>query len=109
MSKTPIVRLAKFDVSQKIIESLSGVCGRAVLFSIRDGSKDASQIASELEIPLSTVYRTLSKLEDLALVEVDRFVISDDGKKIKQYKSRISKVEINMDGIDLILRLYPNT
>ena len=108
MSKIPIARLAKFDVNQKIIESLSGVCSRAILFSIRDGTKDASQIADELDISPSTVYRTLSKLEDLALVEVDQFIISSEGKKIKKYKSRVRRVEIDMDGMEPVLKLYPN-
>jgi predicted transcriptional regulator len=109
MSKTPIIRLGEFDVTQKIIESLSSICARAVLFSIRDQPKDATQIADELGISLSTVYKTLTNLEDLALIEIDQFIISGEGKKIKQYKSRISKVEITMDNMKPVLSLYPNT
>lgn len=109
MSKPNIIQLGEFDVTQKIIESLSSVCIRAVLFSVKDQSKDATQIADELKISLSTVYKTLSNLEDLALVEVDRFVISPEGKKIKQYRSRIGKVEITLTGLEPRLNLYPNT
>lgn len=108
MSKPNIIQLSEFDITQKIIESLSNVCTRAVLFSVKDSSKDATKIADELKISLSTVYKTLSTLEDLALIEVDRFVFSNEGKKIKQYKSRIGKVEITMNGMEPILHLYPN-
>ncbi len=72
-------------------------------------SKDASQIAKELKISISTVYKTLSTLEDLALAEVDRYVISSEGKKIKVYRSRIGKVEITLDNLEPVLNLYPNT
>ena len=109
MSKPNIIQLSEFDVTQKIIESLSNVCTRAVLFSVKDSSKDATQIAEQLKISLSTVYKTLSNLEDLALVEVDQYVISNEGKKIKQYKSRIGKVEITMTNMEPILNLYPNS
>lgn len=108
MSKPNIIQLSEFDVTQKIIESLSNVCTRAVLFSVKDHPKDATQIADELKISLSTVYKTLSNLEDLALVEVHKFVISAEGKKTKQYKSRIGKVEIMMKGMEPVLHLYPN-
>jgi hypothetical protein len=109
MSKPTIIQLSEFDVTQKIIESLSSVCTRAVLFSIKEESKDATQIAEELKISISTVYKTLSTLDDLTLAEVDKFIISKDGKKIKQYRSRIGKVEITLDTLEPVLILYPNT
>ena len=109
MSKSSIIQLSEFDITQKIIESLSNVCTRAVLFSIKNKSKDATQIADELKISISTVYKTLSTLEDLALVEVDQYIISSEGKKIKQYRSRIGRVEITLDNLEPTLNLYPNT
>ena len=109
MSKPNIIQLSEFDITQRIIESLSNVCTRAVLFSVKNQTKDATQIADELKISISTVYKTLSTLEDLALAEVDRFIISAEGKKIKLYRSRIGKVEITLEDMDPILNLYINT
>ncbi len=109
MTKPNIIQLSEFDITQKIIESLSNVCTRAVLFSIKNESKEAIQIADELKISISTVYKTLSTLEELALVEVDQFIISSEGKKIKQYRSRIGKVEITLENDSPRLNLYPNT
>jgi len=109
MQNPNIIQLSEFDITQRIIETLSNVCTRSVLFSVKNESKDATQIADELKISLSTVYKTLSTLEDLALAEVDRFVISSEGKKIKLYRSRIGKVEISMDDMEPRLNLYSNT
>ena len=109
MSKPNIIQLSEFDTTQKIIESLSNACTRSVLFSIKNESKDATQIADELKISLSTVYKTLCTLEDLALVEVNKYIISSEGKKIKQYRSRIGKVEITLETSEPSLNLYPNT
>ena len=109
MSKKSIIQLSEFDITQKIIESLSNVCTRSVLFSVKNESKDVTQIADELKISISTVYKTLSTLEDLALAEVDKYIISSEGKKIKQYRSRIGKVEITLEHLEPSLNLYPNT
>lgn len=108
MALSNIIQLKEFDVTQKIIESLSNVCTRAVLFSVKNESKDATQISEELNLSLSTIYKTLSSLEDLALVEVHKFIFSNEGKKIKKYRSRIGKVEITLNEAEPILHLYPN-
>ena len=108
MSKNNIIELSEFDITQKIIESLSNVCTRSVLFSIKTESKDVTQISEELKISLSTVYKTLATLEDLALAEIDRYEISPEGKKIKLYRSRIGKVEITLENLEPVLMLHPN-
>ena len=108
MAKTDFIQQSEFDVTQKIIESLSNVCTRAILFSIKTEAKDATQIADELKISISTVYKALSNLEELTLIEVEKFVISPEGKKIKLYRSRIGKVEISMSNMEPVLNLYPN-
>lgn len=108
MSHPNIIQINEYNINQKIIESLANVCSRAVLFSILTQAKDATQISDELKISVSNVYKTLSHLEDLALVNVDKFVISSEGKKIKKYKSRIGQVEILIRGIEPVLNLYPN-
>lgn len=97
------------DITQKIIEALSNVCTRSVLFAVRDRSKDASQVANELGLSVSTVYKSFSTLEYLALAEVDRFDISPEGKKIKIYRSRISKIEITIQDQKPVLNIHPNT
>jgi len=109
MTKPNIMQLNEYDITQKIIESLSNICTRAVLFCVKKEAKDATQISDELNISLSTVYKTVSHLEDLALIEVERYEISNEGKKIKLYRSRIRKVEITLNNLKPILHLYPNT
>ena len=108
MSKKSIIQLSEFDITQKVIEALSNVCTRSVLFSVKKESKDVTQIANELKISTSTVYKTLSNLEELALAEVEKYIISAEGKKIKLYRSRIGKVEITLENLEPTLKLYPN-
>jgi predicted transcriptional regulator len=108
MTKPTFIQLSEYDVTQKIIEALTNVCTRAVLFSIIHEPKDATQIAHEVRLSLSTVYKTLSNLEDLALIYVNNFKISEEGKKIKLYKSKIGQVVITIKDTEPILSLYAN-
>ena len=107
LPKPNILQLSQYDITQKIMESLVNACHRSVLYSIIDVSKDANEIAKQLNISLSAVYKTLNQLENLTLVQVEKFTFMD-GKKTKFYKSRIGRAEINLENNDAILHLFPN-
>ena len=107
LPKPNILQLSEYDITQKIMDSLTNACHRSVLFSIIKDSKDAPKIAEELNISLSAVYKTLVKLEELTLVEIEKFNFVE-GKKVKLYKSRIGRAEITFDNNDATLHLYPN-
>ncbi|MDP6857539.1 MAG: winged helix-turn-helix domain-containing protein [Candidatus Nitrosopelagicus sp.] len=107
LPKPNVLQLSQYDITQKIMESLVNACHRAVLYSIINDSKDANDIANKLNISLSAVYKTLNQLENLTLVQVEKFVLVD-GKKVKFYKSRIGRAEIKLENNDAILHLFPN-
>ena len=95
LPKPTLLELDEYDINQRVIEALTTTCSHAVLFSIVNVEKDVVEIASELQISLSTTYKSLTNLEKLSLVEIQRFKITDDGKKIKMYRSRIEKADIS--------------
>ena len=78
------------------------------MFSIINVEKDVVKIANELQISLSAVYKTLLNLEKLSLVEIQRFKITNEGKKIKMYRSRIKKANISINENNSQVILYPN-
>ena len=106
--KLTLPQLKKYDITQKVIEALADAESRTILFSIIKKGKTASELADKHKIPLSTVYKKLSDLEDLTLVYVDKLIISDKGRKFKVYKSRISKADISIKKPEPSLVLIPN-
>ena len=108
LPKPTILELDEYDIKQRIIEALTTTCSHAVLFSIVNVEKDAIKIAGELQISLSAVYKTISNLEKLSLVEIQRFKITNEGKKIKLYRSRIKKANISVNENNSQVLLYPN-
>ena len=108
LPKPTLLELAEYDINQRIIEALTTTCSHAVLFSIINVEKDAVKIANELQISLSAVYKTLSNLEKLSLVEIQRFKITNEGKKIKMYRNMIKKANISINENNSQVILYPN-
>jgi predicted transcriptional regulator len=108
LPKPALLELDEYDIKQRVIEALTTTCSHAVLFSIIGTEKDAVKISDELQISLSNVYKTLSNLEKLSLVEIQRFMVTNEGKKIKMYRSRIKEASISLTKNDSEVLLYPN-
>ena len=101
-------QLKKYDITQKVIEALADAESRTILFSLIKKGKTAAEISEKCKIPLSSVYKKLTELENLTLVEVEKWLISDKGRKFKVYKSRISKADISIKKTEPSLSLVPN-
>ena len=94
--KITLPQLKKYDITQKVIEALADAESRVILFSIIRKGKTASDLSTSLKIPLSSVYKKLSDLENLTLIKVEKTIISENGKRFKVYRSRINKAEISI-------------
>jgi len=106
--KITLPQLKKYDITQKVIEALADAESRAIIFSIIRRGKTASDLSTSLKIPLSSVYKKLSDLEELTLIEVEKWMISDKGRRYKVYRSRISKADISIRKPEPTLILVPN-
>ena len=107
LPKPTLLELDEYNINQRIVEALTTVCSHAVLFSIVNEAKSAVKISKELQLSLSAVYKTLTQLEKLALVAIEKFEFSDEGKKIKQYRSKIESASISINGNKFEVSLKP--
>ena len=107
LPKPTLLELDEYNINQRIVEALTSVCSHGVLFSIVDEAKSAVKISKELQLSLSAVYKTLVQLEKLALVAIEKFEFSNEGKKIKQYRSKIKSANISINGNKFEVSLNP--
>jgi len=101
-------QLKKYDVTQKVIEMLADSESRAILFSMIKQGKTAAELSDKLKIPLSSVYKKLADLEELTLIEIEKWMLSDKGRKYKVYKSRVKTADISIKKPEPSLILVPN-
>jgi len=106
--KISLPQLKKYDITQKVIEALADTESRAIIFSIIRKGKTASNLSISLKIPLSSVYKKLSDLENLTLIRIEKTILSENGKRFKVYRSRISKAEISIKKPEPTLTLSAN-
>ena len=101
-------QLKKYDITQKVIEALADAESRTIIFTIINNGKTASELSTKLRIPLSSVYKKLSDLENLTLIEIEKTALSENGKRFKVFKSRINKAEILIRKPEPVLSLSAN-
>ena len=106
--KITLPQLKKYYITQKVIEALADAESRSIIFSITRKGKTATELSSTLKIPLSSVYKKLTDLENLTLIEIEKTVLSDKGKRFKIYKSRINRAEISIKKPEPTLSLTAN-
>mgnify|MGYP000156178219 FL=1 len=106
--KITLPQLKKYDITQKVIESLADAESRTIIFSLIHRGKTASSLSESLKIPLSSVYKKLSDLENLTLIKVEKTVLSEKGRRFKVYRSRINRAEILIKKPEPTLSLTAN-
>ena len=106
--KITLPQLKKYDITQKVIEALADAESRAIIFSTIKKGKTANELSTMLKIPLSSVYKKLTDLENLTLIKIEKTVLSENGKRFKIYKSRINKAEIIIKKPEPTLSLSAN-
>ena len=106
--KLTLPQLKKYDITQKVIEALADAESRAIIFSTIKKGKTANELSTMLKIPLSSVYKKLTDLENLTLIKIEKTVLSERGKRFKIYKSRINKAEIMIKKPEPVLSLSSN-
>ena len=106
--KITLPQLKKYDITQKVIESLADAESRTIIFSLIHRGKTASNLSESLKIPLSSVYKKISDLENLTLIKVEKTILSEKGRRFKVYRSRINRAEISIKKPEPTLSLTSN-
>ncbi len=85
------LKIKESERKEFFLEVLSDKYCRLILEAIMDAPKSVTEISTEQKIPLSTVYRRIQLLHDSKMVRTSG-VITDDGKRLFLYKSKIMEV-----------------
>lgn len=91
-----------------LLQELADRIANKIILSTIETSKTAQQIASENELPVSSTYKKLRKLQTLDLVCVEKVHLDDAGKKVLFYRSKIKSLEFYMKREGAILQFERN-
>jgi len=99
-------KIEETDQKNNLLGILSDKYCRAIIESITHKPKSVMEITRETHIPMSTTYRKIQLLHDHKLLKISG-IITDDGKKLFLYKSKVRGIQsVFRDGnieVELIL------
>lgn len=71
--------------SKQVTRLLSNDTARKIMDAVSEDSKSESELAKELDMPLSTVHYNVQKLHKTGLLKSDEFTYSEKGKEVRHY------------------------
>lgn len=88
-------------------ELVDGVSYRLIMSTI-DTPKTAAQVSVENNLPLSSTYKKIKKLQDVGILFVEKIELDGKGKKVIYYRSRIKSMEFNLSRDQILLQFERN-
>ena len=85
----------KYDISHKILNELTNLESRHVLFATMKYPKPIQDISREQKIPLSSVYKRIKSLKKCSLIH-EKVDFSENGHITRYYQSKIKDIEISI-------------
>lgn len=108
-TKMSLLQLKESNIDQKILKILADVQARTILFSIIKKGKTTIDLFEEHRIPISTIYKKITELEDLDLIVIEKYIIANRGKRFKVYRSKISGAAVRIPSLNPVVELFPNS
>jgi hypothetical protein len=99
-----------FDYEEALprLHVLADVVSHKIILSTIEEAKTAQQIALENELPLSSTYKKIKRLQSMDILCVERISLDDTGKRVLYYKSRVKSVEFSLRKVGSLLQLERN-
>jgi hypothetical protein len=68
---------------------------------LSDQPRSAPEILRTNHLPQSTLYRKLHDLQEIGLVGIQRSAITEDGKRVELFRSRLQELKVELRGASL--------
>lgn len=91
-----------------LLQELAETISHAIILSTIDIPKTAQQISQENNLPLSSTYKKIRRLQAMRLLRIEKIHTDDHGKKVIFYKSKIKSIEFHLRKEGPMLRFERN-
>jgi predicted transcriptional regulator len=91
-----------------ILQELVDRVSFRIVLSIIDTAKNVTQIALENQLPLSSTYKKIRRLQNMGIVSIEKIDIDETGKKVLYYRSKIKSLEFNVTRDSVLLQFEKN-
>jgi DNA-binding Lrp family transcriptional regulator len=76
-----------------------------ILYATNDRPMSITQLSEDFDIPITACYRRIENLRDTGLVYEDGSEVSEKGRKIKLYKSSVTKIDVRFENGKMVFEI----
>jgi len=93
-----------------ILDAISDGQMMDIINCTRDRAKSMNEIIKETNISRTTVHRRIQYMMKNELIGIENFMITDDGKKTKLFRTRLKSIKIKYEdnNMFIIIEEFPN-
>lgn len=82
---------------------LSDEYSRRIVTAATQKAKSVEDLSRENDIPLSTCYRRVHELLDVAILIVEKIVVTADGKKFELFRSAFRDIKVDFENGQIVI------
>ncbi len=105
IEKGILIRGMQMNTSQYLIELLSDEYMLKILYATNDKPRSITQLSEDFDIPITACYRRIEDLRARGLVFEEGTQVSEKGRRIKLYKSSISKIDVHFQNGKMVFEI----
>jgi DNA-binding Lrp family transcriptional regulator len=90
---------------QYLIELLSDEYMLKILYATNDKPRSITQLSEDFDIPITACYRRIENLRNSGLVFEEGTEVSEKGRRIKLYRSSVSKIDVRFENGKMIFEI----
>jgi AraC-like DNA-binding protein len=94
--------------SDRILKILSDKIFQKILLSTIDSAKTVTEICLENNIPVSSTYRKVQKLQEIGFIYIERIHIDKNRRRTASYRSKIKSVSLTFSREGINFQLAEN-
>ena len=97
------------DLRARIVAQLADEESQKIIATVLDKPKTTREIAGDVTLPSTTLYRKISELRDCGLIIIDSFDFRSDGKREARYTCGFKEIIFKSNSGVLELDIVPSS
>jgi predicted transcriptional regulator len=103
-----MIRLSDSTIAIPLLQDILDEVALKIISSTIDTAKNVFQICHDNNIPPSSTYKKIRKLQQEGLVYIEKMETDGNGRKVTFYRSNIKSLDFNLKKESILLQLEQN-
>jgi predicted transcriptional regulator len=108
MLRNDFIRLSDSTIAISLLQDIIDELALKIISSTIDTAKNVLQICYDNNIPPSSTYKKIRKLQQAGVISIEKMETDGNGRKVTFYRSSIKSLDFNLKKESILLQLEQN-